>query len=104
MKGHEIALVWKLQDGVPLESQGHLLVDESSAQACTCPRRCHTGCCAFPSVNDPLVLTATWAWPAALERGQLRILVVGIEGFVEFTVVGHSFFVQVRAGCTLRPW
>lgn len=59
MKGHEIALAWELQDGVPLESQGHLPVGESSPQACTCPRRRHTGCCAFPSVNDPLVPTAT---------------------------------------------
>lgn len=98
MKRHEIALLWKLQDGVLLESQGHLLVGgESSPQACTCLCRCHPGCCAFPRVNDPLVPTATWTQPASLELRQLRILVVGTEGFAEFTVAGHSFSIQMRS-------
>lgn len=100
MKGHEIALVWKLQDGVSLESQSHLLVGgESSPQACTCLRRRHPGCYAFPRIKDPLVPAATWAGPAAPELRQLRISVVGINGLAEFTVSGRPLPVQVRGGC-----
>lgn len=69
MKVHEIVLPWKPQEVFSLESQGHLLVGESWAQARTCHRRRHTGCCASPSemphVCQRPPRPSPCAWPAA---------------------------------------